>query len=231
MYFSFASAFIRSLNAFNRCRHDCQHSRDSLTIKLFSIALFISVDRGDTLLMILIKCGRQDAIRWLVTCSGLDLSICNDAGNNAYSLAQHAGLSHLLPGYSGFDEPGAISLQQQSSFASSAPSFATSTSATEANGVMPPVVDAVPYDETVPEQPAYLYEGTAVQHASLLVFASNGEPQQQQQQQQYSSQSSSSNPEQQRFVGGRLVLYVKVHCYVSVKAGATWCAYVACRAY
>jgi hypothetical protein len=154
--------------------------------------------------MILIKCGRQDAIRWLVTCSGLDLSIRNDAGNTAYSLAQHAGLSHLLPGYSGYDAAGMIS-SQRSSFAS-APSLYNSTSAAEANdSAMPPVVDAVPYDEGVAEEPAYLQEGTAVQHASLLVFASNDNPQQQQ---QHHSSQSSSNPEE-RFVGGRLVVYTK----------------------
>jgi hypothetical protein len=164
--------------------------------------------------MILIKCGRQDAIRWLVTCSGLDLSIRNDAGNTAYSLAQHAGLAHLLPGYSGYDDPNMIS-SQQSSFAS-VPSAYGSNAATEANGsAMPPVVDAVPYDEGVAEQPAYLQEGTAVQHASLLVFASNGEPQQQQQQQQYHSSQSSNNPEE-RFVGGRSVFFkTHIHYYVS----------------
>jgi hypothetical protein len=91
----------------------------------------VSVDKGDTFIIILVKLREESLIRWLLS-KGPDLNRRNRAGNSAPALAAQMGMGHLFgvaePEYTPFSNVTAGRPAQENSSDPSAPLYAMSSS-------------------------------------------------------------------------------------------------------
>lgn len=124
----------------------------------------VAVDKNDTILHALIKCGRHDAVQWLLRESGARVDFSpNDAGNTPYHLLQLNEMEYLLPSGETAVEvprpPGMTIIQAEHVHAGG---FATSDEAV-------PVIEAVVVDThaSAPPQQAQYHRQEGLMHPNV----------------------------------------------------------------